>query len=153
MLQNFNLSIGSNPTAKGNAILRSFTGTNRAANTEVSETVPTGKVWELLAVTVSLAQGATQTPQPTLVIADGTNTIYAGLGASSAQNSSVTTRYTWAPGLTLTAGAAATVANAPLPAGLILPTGYTIATSTAGIGANSDYAAPQIFVVEYSSAT
>jgi hypothetical protein len=36
--------------------------------------------------------------------------------------------------------------NAPLPAGLVLLPGYTIGTSTIGIGANSDYAAPKLYV-------
>lgn len=122
------------------------TGTDPAANTEISETVPAGETWRLRAVTVSLAQGATQTPQPSLIIDNGTTTVYQGLGASSAQNASVTCQYTWAPGLTLTAGAANTVANAPLPDDLLLPAGWRIRTSTAGIGANSNYGAPTILV-------
>lgn len=129
--------------------LRVFTGTDQAANTEVSEAVPAGKTWELLCVTVSLVQGNTQTPQPTLIIDDGTTTLYQSFGASSAQSADTTTQYTWAPGLTLTAGAGATVVTAPLPYGLVLPAGYRIRTSTGGKGANSNYGAPAIFVLEY----
>lgn len=127
-----------------------ITGSDPAANTEFSVTVPASTTYKLLAVTVSLVQGATQTPQPSLLIDDGTNPVVQILGASSAQNASVTTRYTWAPGNTLTAGGAATVANAPLPADLVLPAGYRVTSSTAGIGANSNYGAPALLVVEYA---
>jgi hypothetical protein len=129
-------------------VIKPVTGTDPAANAEISESVPTGKWWELLAISVVLVQGITQTPQPMLTIDDGTNVFYASLGASSAQNVSTTTRYTWAPGLTLTAGAAAAAATAPLPSGLILPAGYRIKTVTAGKGGNTDYGAPQILVRE-----
>jgi hypothetical protein len=137
--------MGSAPSAKRVA------GTDVAANTEISEAVPAGKFWELLAVQVTLAQGATQTPLPTLLITDASdNEVFAAPGASAAQNASVTSRYTWASGFTLTAGAAATRNYAPLPRGLVLPAGWKVKTSTSGIGANSDYGIPSIYVVEFA---
>jgi len=60
-------------------------GTDVAANTEFSETVPAGKAWGLLAVHVVLVQGATQTPQPILVLDDGTTDFFRGFGSSAAQ--------------------------------------------------------------------
>jgi hypothetical protein len=126
-------------------------GTNPAANAELAETVPAGSRWKLLAVSVALVQGATQTPQPILVIDDGTNVIFEGFGSSAAQAVSTTCRYTWAPGLTLTAQIGATTnvhSTASLPEGLILPAGYRIRTVTVGIGANSDYGAPTLLVDE-----
>jgi hypothetical protein len=128
--------------------LKTYTGTDVAANTEFSETVPVDKMWLLLGVSVSLAQGITQTPQPTLIVDDGTNVAFQGFGASSAQDASVTTQYTWAPGNSLTAGAAATVATAPLPEILMGP-GFRVRSSTLGIGANSNYGKPTIIVLEY----
>jgi hypothetical protein len=141
----------SDNTIVGPAVRKVVTGTDPPANTEFSQTVPTGKYWQLFAVSVSLVQGATQTPQPTLIIDDGTTTFSQSLGASSAQNASVTTQYNWAPGNLLTAGAAATVATAPLPKDLLLPAGYRIRSSTIGIGANSNYGAPAFFVLEFST--
>lgn len=127
----------------------SVAGTNPAANTEIAETVTTGEFWELQAVTVALVQGATQTPQPILIIDDGTNVLYESFGSSAAQGASTTCQYTWAPGHTLS-GQVGTGANvhsvAPLPAGLLLGPGYRIRTSTLGIGANSDYGAPRLLV-------
>lgn len=127
-------------------------GTNVAANTEFSDTVPTGKAWRLIAVSVALVQGITQTPQPLLILDDGTDVIFEGFGCTTAQAVSTTCRYTWAPGLTLTGLIGATTnvhANAPLPEGFILLPGYRIRSSTVGIGANSDYGAPSYYVIEY----
>lgn len=137
-------------TANARGMLKVYTGSNPAANAEVSETVPADTEWELLAVAVSLVQGATQTPQPVLIIDDGTNVLFESFGASSAQSAGVTTQYSWAPNLPLTAGAAATVVTAPLPAGMRLPSGSRIRTSTLGIGANTDYAAPTFLVREFN---
>jgi hypothetical protein len=127
-------------------------GADPAANTEFSLTVPAGKSWQLIAVTVALAQGATQTPQPILVIDDGTNTLFEALGSTAVQAVSTTTQYTWAPGHALTGqiGAAAGVhAHAPLPLGLLLGPGYRVRSSTLGLGANSDYGVPGALVIEY----
>jgi hypothetical protein len=126
-----------------------ITGSDPAAGAECSDAVPTGKAWQLLSWAVTLAQGITQTPLPDLIIDDGTSVIYQAPLASSAQNASVTAQYFAAPGLTLGAGGAATRINAPLPLGLILPAGFRIRTVTAGIGANSNYGSPRIFVVEH----
>jgi len=128
-------------------------GTDVAANTEISETVPAGKHWELIAVSVALVQGATQTPQPILVLDDGTDVVFESFGSSAAQAASTTCRYTWAPGNPLT-GLIGTGTNvhsvAPLPAGLRLPPGYRIRTVTLGIGANSNYGVPSLLVVEWA---
>jgi hypothetical protein len=134
--------------------LKTIVGTDRAANTEVSETVPTGKLWKLLAVSVQLAQGATQTPLPHLRIKDANGNVLARIpGASSAMAVSTTCRFTWAPGQPLIAPVGATTevaATAPLPSGLLLRANAIIETLTAGIGANSDYGVPSLLVVEYA---
>jgi hypothetical protein len=135
------------------ALYKEVTGTDVAANTEFSETVPTGKAWLLVAVRVDLVQGITQTPQPILLIDDGTDVIFAGFGSSAAQAVSTTCRYTWAAGLSLTGqiGATTTVhSHGALPAGLLLPAGFRIRSQTLGIGANSNYGAPSLFVAEYA---
>lgn len=134
--------------------LKVVQGADPAANAEASVAVPTGKHYELLAVTVVLAQGATQTPQPLLVIDDGTNVLFEGFGASAAMSASTTCRFTWAPGLPLSApvGSGANVhATAPIPEGLVLPAGFRVRTSTLGLGANSDYGVPTLYVAEYGA--
>lgn len=152
------MSLASNTAAPAGvfaarATILRIAGTDPAANTELSETVPAGKSWHLLSVTVALVQGLTQTPRPILVLDDGTTTVFESFGASAAQAVSTTCRYTWAPGLTLSGVVGATTdvhANAPLPAGLVLPAGWRVRTSTTGLGANSNYGAPSLLVVEYS---
>lgn len=132
--------------------VKAFVGTDPAANTEIVETVPAGKQWLLVAVTVQLVQGLTQQPQPILVIDDGVNVIYEAFGSSNVQAVSTTTRYNWAIGLPLSAQTGATTnvhATAPLPEGLVLNTGARVQTNTLGKGANSDYGAPVLYVVEY----
>lgn len=128
-------------------------GANPAANAEIVETVPAGKSWRLFSVSVALAQGITQTPQPILVIDDGTNVVFESFGSSAAQGASTTCQYTWAAGLALSGQVGVTTgvhSVAPLPEDLVLPAGYRIRTSTLGIGANSDYGVPSLFIVEYA---
>ncbi len=138
-----------------NPIVRSYTGTNVAANTEISETVPTGKLWLLTSVSVSSAQAATQTPQVILTVKDPAGVVlFQSYGASGAQQVNTTVQYSWfaggpSPGA-LVGATTAVVGISCLPSDCYLPEGSTITTSTVGIGANTDYAAPQILVVEYS---
>jgi hypothetical protein len=132
--------------------IKLVTGADPAANAEVSDTVPAGKWWELLAVALTLVQGITQTPQPILIIDDGTTTLYEGFGSSAAQAVSTTCVYTWGPDVSLSGQVGATTnvhSTAPLPSGLYLPGGYRIRTNTIGKGANTDYGAPSYFVIEY----
>jgi hypothetical protein len=133
-------------------LLTQINGSDPAAGLEVSQTVPAGKYWELIAVSVVLVQGLTQTPQPLLSIDDGADVIWEVYGSSAAQAVSTTCRYNWAAGAELT-GQIGTGANvhstSRLPDGLIIPAGYRIRTITPGIGANSDYGVPSFFVAQY----
>lgn len=125
------------------------TGADPAANTEVSDTVPAGQVWALIAVVIDLVQGITQTPQPILQIDDGTTVVAESVGSTAAQGASTTCRYAWGTGYTLTGQIGATPnirSFAPLPFGLVLPAGYRIRTVTLGIGANTNYGAPRYLV-------
>jgi hypothetical protein len=127
-------------------------GGDPAANTEFSVTVPAGKWWTVLSVSVALVQGATQTPQPILILDDGTNVLFESFGSSAAQAVSTTCRYTWADNLPLTGQVGTTTgvhSMAPLPRDFPLPPGGRVRSSTLGIGANSDYGAPALLVVEY----
>lgn len=129
-------------------------GADPAANAEVSIVVPAGKYWYPLAISVALVQGITQTPQPILVIDDGTTTFFEAFGSSAAQAVSTTCRYTWAPQLTLTGQVGATTnvhSTAPLPRDLVLGPGFRITTNTLGKGANSDYGVPVLYVVEIAT--
>jgi len=133
--------------------LQRVAGANPAAGAEISEAVPAGKHWRLVSVSVALAQGLTQTPQPILVIDDGANVVWEGFGSSAAQAASTTCQYTWAVGHALSGqvGTGTGVhSTGPLPEGLLLPAGWRVRTSTIGIGANSDYGVPSLLVVEFA---
>lgn len=75
--------------------------------------------WLVKAISGQLVQGATQTPLPILQIVDGGGDIlFESFGSSSAMTASTTVRFTWAPGLTLSAlvGTSPTIHSvAPLP--------------------------------------
>jgi hypothetical protein len=136
----------------GNTLIQ-VNGADPAAGAEVSQTVPAGKWWGLQAVSIPLVQGITDTPQPILVIDDGTDVIMELFGATTVQAVSTTCRYNWAPGLPLSGliGSAANVhATAPLPEDLILAPGYRIRTVTLGLTATGNYGVPSFYVAEYS---
>lgn len=124
------------------------TSTNPAANTDASITVPSGNTWVILSARFTVAQGATQTPLPSLVITDASDNVIASYaGASVAQNASVTSTYDFYEGASLTAGAAATSNRGPIPRGLCVKPGWKVKTSTAGIGANTDLSALTLHVI------
>lgn len=133
--------------------LKLITGSDPAAGAEVSVTVPAGKYWGLQSLSVALVQGITDTPQPILVIDDGTNVTYEMFGSTTAQAVSTTCRYSWAPGNPLS-GLIGTGANvhavAPFPEDLILAPGFRIRTVTLGLTATGNYGAPSLYVAEYS---
>jgi hypothetical protein len=141
------------PLPSNSFVYKRVAGTDPAANNEVSDAVPTGKTWWLLAVTVALVQGITQTPQPILVIDDGAASIFESFGSTAAQAVSTTCQYTWAGDVQLTGQVGATTnvhSVAPLPQNLVLPPGYRIRTNTIGLGANSNYGVPSYYVIEFS---
>ena len=125
-------------------------GANAAASAEAGTiTVPVGERWLLHGVSVECVQGSTQTPWPRLIITDGS---YVGAfhSGTAAQAASTTCRHNWSPAGPLVGPTGATTAVASqgtLPKGLILEAGATIATSTVGIGANTDYG---IMVARYT---
>ena len=125
-------------------------GSDPAAGAEISETVPAGKFWIPLSIWVELVQGLTQTPQPILVIDDGATQIFEAIGSSAAQIASSTCKYTWGLDLPLSGQVGATPntrSTAPLSP-IVLPGGFRIRTVTLGIGANSNYGAPGLYVAE-----
>jgi len=129
-------------------------GTNPAANAELSTTVPAGEAWELVSYSVACVQGITQTPQPILRISNPAGAvIFESFGSSGAQAASTTCQYTWGAGLPLTAQVGATTnvhSTGGLPTGLVLEAGSIVASVTVGIGANTDFGAPQIYVRKLS---
>lgn len=140
------MSIGGFSIATGKA--KSVVSSDPAANTEASITIPKGSNYLLISAHLTVAQGATQTPLPSLQIADASGNVI-GLfpGASAATSASTTATFDWFEGATLTAGAGATANKAPLPRGVVLKAGWVVSTSTAGKGGNTDLSALALNVV------
>lgn len=130
--------------------LRSITGTLPAAGAEISESVPTGVRWRILAFRYSLTSSvAVANRDSQLTIDDGAN-IFVQESAEAPQAASLAWRYTWAPGLVIGAQSNATV-FVPLPVGLELNAGSRIRTATQNLQAADQYSAPQYFVEEFLS--
>lgn len=141
--------MGGLPLPSSLGTFKILTSTDPAANAEFSITL--AKAAWLISVSVALVQGATQTPQPILVIDDGTTTFFEMFGSSAAQAVSTTCRYTWSGDVQLTGQVGATTnvhSMGPLPQNLVLPAGYRIRSSTLGLGANSDYGVAAAYVCE-----
>ena len=141
------------PSAGAAPRYKTVVGTDQAANTEVSDAVPAGKWWWVIAVTVQMVQGATQTPLPALQFDDGTNTFGFYPGSTTAMTAATTAQFSWAidgplTGLIGTSPAIQSVG--PLGNYIILPPGGHIKNLTAGLGANSNYGAPIYYVCEFS---
>lgn len=133
---------------EGPGLIRSITGTDQAANTEISETVPTGARWKLLALLVSLVTDANVANRNVhLVISDGA-TRFLNRIQSASITASLTTEISWAIS-GLTAGISDTALQLSLPHELKLGAGFVIATATGNLQATDNYGAPQLLVEEW----
>lgn len=127
--------------------LRSITGTDPAANAEISETVPTNARWRLLALMATLvSDGTVANRDAALTIDDGT-TVVGRFPAGQNQAASLTTRYVWAA-----AGSRFTIAGdrtivVPIP-DLWYPDGYRFKTVTFNLQATDNWGPPQLFIEE-----
>lgn len=133
-------------------MIRSITGTDPVAGAEVSETVPAGARWELLAINVVLTTSAVAGNRiPQLQIDDGANLIVS-VPSLLPHGPTVTSRHQWAEGLPHTALIQAVATPSGLPLRLQLLAGYRIKTLTSAIDVGDNYAAPQYAVREWIEA-
>jgi hypothetical protein len=122
---------------------------NPAANAEATITVPAGQAWLIVSARLTVAQAATQTPLPSLVITDANGVVVGSYaGASAAMSASTTSTFDWYAGAPTTAGAGATFNRSNIPDGLVVKGGWTVSTSTAGKGANTDLSALALHVLK-----
>lgn len=141
-------SLVTDPT-DGAGALRSIAGATPGAGAEISETVPTGARWELLAFRAQLVTAAAVANRvPVLTLDDGT-TVYAASPAGLAQAATLTEKYTWAQAYPQPAAIAAAEVVAPLPNNIRLGSGHRIRTATANIQGADQYSAIQYLVREW----
>jgi hypothetical protein len=132
----------------GPGMLRSVTGTNPGAGSQVSETVPTNTRWLLRALRMSLVTSAVVAVRRVHVIVDDGATTQLEVTAGDSQAASLTQLYhagSWgyAPAL------ADTVAVIPMPPDVWLLQGWRVRTTLTNGDAGDDFGAPQLLVEEW----
>lgn len=131
--------------------IRVITTADPAANTEVAATaVPANALWRLISYTVSMAQGATQTPRPALLVRSAGTTTLLRIPVNADVAASTTVQCSWGAGLANTEN---NVTGGEMVAGIpnnlfLVPTDDVL-TATQGIGAASDYGAATLVVEEW----
>lgn len=134
-------------------IVRSITGTDQAANTEISETVPVNVAWLVHSFTYTLVTDATAaTRSSNLQITDGTN-IVMQFHCQGTQTASDTKRYHWIRKGSREDASSDGTRLGDLPLDIILPAGFVIQTTTNNRQTGDNYGAPQILVEEFRVAT
>lgn len=128
--------------------LRSITGTDPAANTEISETVPAGVRWRLVAAKLILVTDANVANRNVELIVDDGAGSFLQLSGVSTQPASLTVRYNLS-----SAGAAGALGGndvlIPIPPNLWLGPGFRFRTQTNLLQVTDNYAAPQYVVEEF----
>lgn len=132
----------------GHGLIRSVTGTNPAAGAEISETVPTGARWRLIAVRFALANDATVANRnPRYIVDDGTNILIVP-ASTIQQTASAAYSYNVSSFGANVTPAYSSDFNIMLPE-VIMNEGWRFRTNTIGIQAGDDYGAPQLLVEEW----
>jgi len=135
-------------SVEGPGAIRSITGTDPAANTEISETVPANARWRPLSIRLTLVTDANPgTRQVHLIYDDGT-TILLDQTASNTQITGLTRNYN-SNRVGLAPIAADNEIYIPIPIEYILSAGFRIRTTTTTIQVGDNYGAPQLLVEEW----
>ena len=132
----------------GPGLIRSITGTDPAAGSEIIETVPTGARWRLLGMSFLLVtSSAAATRQVMLTLDDGSSRFSTAI-AGSTQTASQTHRYSVLLGgeSRITATNEQSVVHS---ADIILLQGFRIRTLTVSLQAGDNFGAPQLWVEEW----
>lgn len=133
---------------EGQGAIRSITGADPAAGVEISETVPTGVRWRLLAVHFVLVTDATVANRVPSVVLDDGAVNFSRTDSGAVQAASLSIPYSAFPG----AGFSTAVGSSrhiPIPNPTILLGGFRIRTLTNAIVAGDNYGAPQLLVEEF----
>lgn len=132
----------------GAGCLRTISGADPAAGVEISETVPTGARWELIAFRFTLVTSAVVANRDMrLVIDDGANVLWQ-YPANAVQAASQTRVYTASMALPQIQDSDGNF-FVPIPQALLLTAGFRIRTLTGSIDAGDNYSAPQYLVREW----
>ena len=132
----------------GAGVLRSIAGTDPAANTEISETVPTNARWRVHAIQFTLVTDANAANREVALTIDDGTTVFARIPSGFTHVASTTIVYSAFHHAPRNTAAQDTTKNFPLPR-IDLQGGYRLATVTTARQATDNYGAPQILVEEW----
>lgn len=140
--------LGSQTGSRG--ALTVYTGTDQAANTEWSETVPAGRSWRILGIRASLVTDGNAADRTVAVTFTLSSNIVFRTVSESVQTASLTHAYNIAP-----IPSRAVVAlnhHVPLPfaSDWVIPAGTIIASVTNNLQATDNWGVPVFFVEEFS---
>ena len=133
----------------GHGALRSITGAVPAAGAEVSETVPAGARWELLALNMTFVTSVAAANRITALAFDDGANVYWRTESGTAQAASLTLFRSYSQGLVAHFVGGASNQHGPLPAGNRLGAGHRIRTVTGNFQAADQYSAIQYVVREW----
>lgn len=137
------------PSTVGEPTLRAITGTTPAPGAEVSETVPSGARWEVVAFRAIFAtSGAAGTRFPVLLAPAPASSGFLSIQPVG-QAPGTQADYTWAPGMALTNEATAIRFQQSLPTRTLLLAGHKITTSTLNLAAGDQWGPVQYTVREW----
>lgn len=133
---------------EGGGALRSITGAVPAAGAEVSETVPAGARWELLALRLKLTADANVANRSVVLLIDDGTLVYAHTAANLTITAGLVGTMAWFQGPMTPFAGLIGAAVAGLPVGLPLGAGHRIRTSTTAIQVGDQYSIVQYLVRE-----
>lgn len=134
-------------SVEGPGHVRSFSGTDPAAGSEISETVPAGARWAIRGGTfVLVTDGTAGNRTVNIEVGDGTN-ILERFGVSAVQAPGSTVRYVIVPTGYLASQRFST--EIILPREVVLFSGFTFSTTSSNLAVGDDFSAAQLLVEEW----
>jgi len=137
------------PFVSGRGLPRVITGTDPAAGSEISETVPTNVAWRLIGFRFTLVTDATVANRNVRVIIDDGTTECVRIPPNFNHAASITANYFAGVGLGVIGWMTGAVGVMPLPVDLILFQGWRIRTNTLNLQAGDNFRAPVLYVEEW----
>lgn len=133
----------------GAGAVRAIAGTTPAAGAEITETVPTGARWELLALTARLTTSATvANREPSLFFDDGA-TVYLGSPIQVNLTASTVWVVSWFQGAGVITANVSGTETAPIPTNVRIPAGHRIRTSSQNLQVGDQWAVVEYLVREW----
>lgn len=139
-------------TFDGPGTTKSIIGTNPAAGSELSETVPANTIWSVQSISALMVTDANAADRRVRTTLDDGSTVFYQVSSSTNHTASLTVRYVWsplgAPAVGVVAATDATI-NIPLPKPTILSAANRFITVTGALEAGDNWGAPQLSVEEW----